>query len=134
MDNDLLMKASFLQKQAEELEQNIGVIDKELAELNELDKNISFLMASNGKSSISSIGKGIHVKTSIESKELLVEVGAGVVVKKSPAQAREIIDNQITKLAEARNQIMGKIEIYQRTFEDVVREIEESESKVLKNN
>ncbi len=127
MNAELLFRVQFLQKQAEELEQNLEIVERELIDLKGLDTNLDFLTKSNDKSSISAIGKGLHIKTNIESKELFVEVGAGVVVKKSPEQARTIINNQIRKLTEAKIQMLGKLDIYHKTIESVVQEIEQEE-------
>ena len=118
-----MFRAQFLQKQAEEIEQSLEVVDREINDLQNLDTSLDFLIKSNEKSTISTIGKGLHIKTQLESKELFVEVGAGVVVKKSPEEARKVIQNQIKKLAEARIHMMNKLAIYNQTLESVVEEI-----------
>jgi len=123
----MLFKAQFLQKQTEELEQHLEIIDNEILDLKKYDSHLDFLSKSNEKSSISSIGKGIHMKTSIESKELLVEVGAGVVVKKNPEEARKVIQGQIKKLTEARINMFGKLEIYHKTMQSVMEDLEKQE-------
>lgn len=133
MNQELLMKAQFLQKQIEELEQHLQLIDREIEDLNGYDASLSFFQKSKEKSIIASIGKGIHVKANIESKDLLVEVGSGVVVKKTPEEARDIISLQIKKLADARLHVIGKLDIYQKTIESVVLEIEQSQ-KAEQNN
>ena len=123
MNQELMFRAQFLQKQAEEIEQSLEVVDREINDLQNLDTSLDFLIKSNEKSTISTIGKGLHIKTQLESKELFVEVGAGVVVKKSPEEARKVIQNQIKKLAEARIHMMNKLAIYHQTLESVVEEI-----------
>ena len=123
-----MMKAQFLQKQSEEIEQNLEVVDREINELQNLDANLDFLDKSSENSSISTIGKGIHIKTNIESKELFVEVGAGIVVKKSSEEARLVIKNQIKKLTEVRFHMMNKIEIYHNTLSSVFEEIENEQN------
>ena len=79
MDQELLLKAQFLQQQAQEIEQNLEIIIQEIENLQKMYEDIDFLMKSKEKSTISTIGKGLHLKTQIESKELFVEVGSGVV-------------------------------------------------------
>ena len=129
MNQELLFKAQFLQKQAEEMGESLQAVDGELADLQKTDTHLEFFITNKEKSSISSIGKGLHVKTNIEGKELFVEVGAGIVVKKSADEARKIIDIQIKKLQEAKSHMMGKLEIYQKTIESVVMEIEKEQHK-----
>lgn len=134
MDNELVFRAQFLQRQAEELEQNLVAIENELFDLQNTDKNLDFLSKSVENSSISTIGKGLHVRTNIESKQLFVEVGAGVVVKKSPEDARKIIETQMRKLIEARVHMAGKLEIYNKTIEGIMSEIEQEQKNVNSNN
>ena len=124
MDQESLLKAQFLQKQTSEIEQNLEVVDREINELTNLDSNLNFLINSNEKSTISVIGKGLHIKTNIESKDLFVEVGAGVVVKKTPEEAIKVIQNQIKKLTEARLHMMNKLEIYYKTLETMLNEMQ----------
>ena len=124
MDQESMFRAQFLQQQAQELEQNLELVDRELADLTKMDENLKFFSNSNEKSMMATIGKGIRVKTSLESKELFVEVGAGVVVKKTPEQAREVITQQIRKLTEARVHMLGKLEIYHETIRSFIQKMQ----------
>ena len=124
----MIFKAQFLQKQASELEENLSYIDKEIGELQRLDENLDFLSKTKETSSISSLGKGIHVKTNLDNKDLFVEVGSGVVVKKKPEKARIIIQNQIKKLVEARLHLLGQLEIYHKTLESIMHDLEKQDN------
>ena len=129
MEQELLLKAQFLQSQVQELEQNLEIFDKEILELQKMSNNLEFLSKTNETSSVSSIGKGIHIKTNIASKELFVEAGAGIVIKKSPKEALSVIKNQIGKLTEARLHLLGKIEIYNGMLASVAQNIEDEQEK-----
>ena len=43
MNQELMLKAQFLQKQSEEIEQNLEIVDREISELQALDSNLDFL-------------------------------------------------------------------------------------------
>lgn len=134
MDQELMLKAQFLQQQAQEIEQNLEIIIQEVESLKKMREDIDFLAKSNEKSAISTIGKGLHLKTQIESKELFVEVGAGVVVKKSPEEAKKVIENQIKKLTEAKDNMSGKLDIYHQTLESVINDIQKKEKEETKKS
>ena len=129
MEQELLLKAQFLQQQAQEIEQNLEIIIQEIESLKKMHEDIDFLVKSKEKSAISTIGKGLHLKTQIESKELFVEVGADVVVKKSPEEAKKVIENQINKLTEAKTHMSGKLDIYHQTLETVIKDIQSKEKE-----
>ena len=56
------------------------------------------------------IGRGIYIPAEIKDKNLTVEVGNKIFVKKSIPETKRIIEEQINKLDEARQQIEDKIE------------------------
>lgn len=123
MNQEAMFKASFLQKQTEELEQNLELVDQEMQELEDFAEHLKHIKETKESSTISALGKGIYLKTSLESKELLVEVGAGVVVRKKIDETIEIIRLQIEKISDTKKQLMGKLDIYYKTLEDVMREM-----------
>ena len=131
MDQEILFKASLIQKQAEEIQQNLQIIDNEINELEEYSHNLEYLSQVKEKSIVTNLGKGLHMKATLEDpSELYVEVGAGVVVKKNILEAKEIIEIQMKKLAEARVHLMGKLEIYGNALENIMQEAQkEQESK-----
>lgn len=113
-----------VENEARFLEENLQLVDNQIAELDEFMKSLDFIMKSKDREMLSPIGKRVYVKTSIEDKEkLFVEVGAGVIVKKSPSETLEIIKEQISRLREARMQIAIQLEEYRRELEDFVRTI-----------
>ena len=122
--SEYLMQLQLLEQQAGHFEEQLEVINQQIEELNRLKKNLNDFQNSKESEVFSEFGKGIYFKSSIKSKELLVEVGAGVVVKKTPEEAKEIIVQQIKKLSEAREHLSEKLEIYQRTLASIVDEIE----------
>lgn len=122
-----MYKANFLHKQTEEMEQNLLFVDNEIRELQNYRDNLNLFSNSKENSIIASMGKGIHVQASLDTKDLFVEVGAGVVLKKKPQEAVKIIETQLKKLVEARMQLVGKLDIYQKTLENVMLELEDQE-------
>jgi prefoldin alpha subunit len=123
-DTNILYQAAMLQKESEESENNLKLIDEQVRELEEFEKGIWAFEKSDSNEIIASMGKGIHVKAKLEEKKLFVEVGAGVVVKKTPAETRKVIEEQIKRFKEARMQILGQLEGYKREFSRLLKEVE----------
>jgi prefoldin alpha subunit len=130
MDQQLLMKAQFLHQQLEEMQQHLEILERELAEMQQYHENLSFLEKNKEKKIIASLGKGLHMSANLENNDLYVEVGANVVVKKTPGEAVNIIKFQLDKLREARLHLLGKIEIYQKTLDSAIEEMQNSQSQL----
>ncbi|MEI6849521.1 MAG: prefoldin subunit alpha [archaeon] len=127
MDQEVMYKAQLLQGEAQELEQHLEIVEHELDDLNKIHQSLKDFENLNQKSSISSLGKGIHIRTNIESKDLLVEVGAGVLVKKTSTETRAVIENQIKRLNEARLQMLNKLAMYRKALESIMQELQEEQ-------
>jgi prefoldin alpha subunit len=123
---ELLFRASMIERQMQELQQNINFLESEINELNLFHKNISSFKNLNKTESFSSLGKGIHVKTTLSSKDLFVEVGSGVLVKKTAEETQEIIENQLKKMNETKNHFLQR---FQDNHQELAKIVEEIESK-----
>jgi len=126
MDQEKIAKLSILQNQGEEIRQQLDLIDKELAELINFRNNLNGLKSSNENIMLSTIGKGVFMKTQILDRQLFVEVGKGVVVKKSPEEVYKIVGEQINKFSDVREKLMYKFDVIAMTLQRILSEIEEN--------
>ncbi len=117
---ELIQRASILQRQSEETEMNLRFINQQISELEEFKEGLQFLETHKGKEMISSLGRGIFVKSSRTEDKFFVEVGAGIVVKKSAGEIREIIEGQVKKFREAKNGLMAELESYAMEFRRMI--------------
>ena len=60
---------------------------------------------------------------------MFVEVGSGIVVKKTPEQTLEVVENQLGKLEEARLQIGAQRERYYSELYSIIQKVEETKNK-----
>jgi len=105
-EQEKLFRLSMLEQQARQIEQQLQAIEQQIIELQLLKMNLDELKRSDNKDEVlASIGGNIFVKTSLQSKELFVDVGAKTVVKKSIDEAKELIDKDISRMTETRNKI-----------------------------
>ena len=129
MDMDMIYRAQMLQKESEESERNLQMVEEQISELELFEKNLGELKDSKGKEMLASLGKGVYIKSDIKEEKLFVEVGAGVVVRKTREETKKTIEGQIRRLKEVRIQLIGQLEEFKMSFGEMVREIE-GENKV----
>jgi prefoldin alpha subunit len=125
MNQQVMMQAQALDNRMKELQQNIEFIDSQVLELDTFKTDISKFSKFNGSEIISSIGKGIHVPSHIKGTELLVEVGSGIVLKKTPEQAVDIVESQLSRIKTARLNILSEIDKTQTEFQSILLKLQQ---------
>ena len=130
MNEELVFQASLLQQEAEKIQEHLDLVEKQLSELEQLSKYLTHLNASKEKTIISSLGKGIHVKTELAEKKLFVEVGSGIVIRKTPEQTLEVIESQLKSLKAFKTQLLVQKVLSIRALNEAIMEIrQESQEK-----
>lgn len=107
---EILMQLSMFQQQAEQLEEKINIINQQIVEIENLKSALDKIENNRAGKIFANIGKGIFVDAELKSKELLVNIGNGIVVKKSPKETKEVIDRQVGQLSEIKNQLLEQLE------------------------
>jgi len=109
MNQELMWKASMVERQARELEGNLDILNQELMGLSNFDNSLGVLSVSDEKGILSPVGQGVFMKSEIVDKKLFVDVGAGVFVRKSAEETQGIVREQIGKLTMARDEMNNKL-------------------------
>ena len=129
MNEEAILKATALEKQYNELQENLHLVNNQISELEQFKESLEFLIKSEKKEILSSLGKGVYIKTTLEDRnELFVGVGTNVIVKKTPEETLKLVGNQITKLKEASTQISFQLENYARQLQDLINSMQKSNS------
>ena len=124
MDEEIILRISKIEERARELEENIQLIDNQLNELEIFKYTLESVIKSKEKEILSSLGKRVYLKAKIEDKEsLFVEVGAGVIVRKTPEETLKITKGQIQRLQEARTEIFLRLQSYHVELQDFINSI-----------
>jgi prefoldin alpha subunit len=129
MDQELIMRAQEMEQQAREIEQNLEIVSQQIDELIGFRETLENFNASNDKEMLSMLGKGVYARTEVKEKELFVNVGANVVVKKTPGETIEVINGQVKRLKEVRMQLQAKNQAYAQAFQELIAEIQEAQNK-----
>ncbi len=101
---ELEMQFNYLTNQIEEAKRQLTETRVALQEMQETLFAIAELETK--PNTITSLGGTAFVRSKIETKEVIVPIGANVLAAKSPSEARKVIEERATKLAET----VGKIE------------------------
>lgn len=132
LNQETLMKANFLQKESQEMEQRLEMVEQQIQEYEAFNLSLKELSKSNETEILSSLGKGVHIPAQLKSKELFVEVGQGFLVKKKISEVLETIEEQTKRLKEARMQMRTRIEIYNSALQGIVSQIEQMQKEKQK--
>ncbi len=95
-----IMEYQYLAQQMQQLQQTYSTMQKHLDELKRLDMAVSELAnTKKGTPTLIPLGSGIYVKGVLEGdSEIYMNVGSGVVVKKSFAHSLETVRKQIVEV------------------------------------
>ncbi len=130
----VLMQLSALQQQSEKLEQQLEVINEQLNEMQVLKQGIKNLEKKESKDILANIGKGIYVDAELKSKELLVEIGNKIVVKKTPKETIEVIDKQTEQLEDIKNQFLDQLQEVQLQLQHIVQAFQQQQAQQQKES
>lgn len=125
MNEQLVNRAQALHAESALVEERISFVDKQVQELSEFLEHLSFLEMSKSDELFASLGKGIFLDARLHSKDLFVDAGAGVLVKKSLAEVKKIIRSQLENLSRMRTESQSQLVQIHAQFEEIVTRIEQ---------
>lgn len=128
MDQKLIIEANEIQQKSQELSQNLEFIDSQLSELSDFILTVESISKSEDNSTLTTLGKGVYIKSALMEKDFYVDVGVGVIIKKSSSQTLDIIYSQIDKLKSARTSILSELDSLQNRFAEVLQIIQSKDN------
>jgi len=108
---EAMMDVQEIARQAEQIEQHCGFLDQQAEELEKFKLNLDGFNGEIGSKMMSSFGKGVFIETELKSNNLLVEVGAGIIVRKDKEEVLGILAHQINSLKVSRAYFGEQFEI-----------------------
>jgi len=131
MNQEYLIKLSMLEQQANQFEEQLKLIEQEIAELRELKLNLDKIKRTKEIGMLAGLGKGIFIQTKLDKKEkeLFVNIGSKVIVKKSPSEVKEIIEKQTKKLEQMKPKIHSEVEKIKEQLDGLVKQAQEESKK-----
>jgi prefoldin alpha subunit len=124
-----IMQIQIIEQEANHLNQQIQLIDQNVSELKELKASLEEIDKSETREILVNIGKKVYLSAEIKDKRLIVDVGSKNFIRKSAKDTGKIIDGQINRLSDGKNQIMEQLESLQSEINNLLSDIEKSRKK-----
>ena len=131
--HELLQKLGMFDQQAQAINQQLQIVDENIASLDILELGLDGLSGSIEKEILAPIGQGVFVKTKLLSEELLVDVGKKHFVKKSIPETKEIIKEQSIKLEEIKADLNFKLEEINQELTSLILEAQKDQMSEKSN-
>jgi prefoldin alpha subunit len=107
---ELMFKLSMFEQHIQNIQQQLQAVEKAILDMDSLNLGLEDLKGKKDSEILAPIGKGIFAKAKLLSEELTVDVGSKHFVKKSIPDTQKIIQRQIKKLEEAREELNKALE------------------------
>ncbi len=124
MEQENLIKLSLMEQKTKEIEERISLIEQNINELQNISLSLDKFEEHKEKEILSQIGRGIFVKSELKNKELIVDVGSKILVKKTSDDVREIINEQIRKLTQARIENFSTLEMLSSEMQEIIKKVQ----------
>jgi prefoldin alpha subunit len=103
-------REQLLMQHASELEGQIVALENKKTELQIIKQSLSDLSKQKGKDILFPVGSGILAHGKIaDTKELLINVGANVVLPKSVEEAKQLIDEQVEEISKLQDSLRKEL-------------------------
>ena len=109
-EQELIFKLSVFEQQIQQLQQQLQAIEQGIVEMSSLNTGLDELIGSQNKEILAPIGRGIFAKAKLISEELTVDIGGRNFVKKTIPATKKIIEKQIKKLEEVKENLNDNLE------------------------
>lgn len=123
-EEELLYRATLLKQESEETEKALNFVNEQINELENFKESLKFLEKNKEEEILASLGKGVYVKAKKENERLFVNVGADVIIRKTPQETVIVIEEQIKRFSEAKMQLLIQLQEYASNFREMLKEVE----------
>ncbi len=119
----------LLNQQIQQAQQQMQMLSQQTMELKSLSKNLSELSSIEpGSEMYNNLGVGVNIKSTVQDlKHLLVNVGAGILVQKTPEETIKIVNKQVTELEKFVNNLEVNLHSSIAKAEQLKQEIEKEQ-------
>ena len=126
MNEQIIERANILHQESQAIEEQIGFVEQQISELEQFTSELNILHSGDKSEILSSLGKGVYVRGNVEKKDFFVDVGAGVVMKKSFNEVQSIIKQQLEGLKVLRENSQNRLLELRDEFERIIKNIEKT--------
>ena len=129
MDQETIMKIQMMEQESNQLNEQLQMVEQNVNEMLELKSSLDEIDKKENKEILANLGKKIYVPVEIKDKNLIVEVGKGHYVKKTPGETVKVVEGQLDRLMEGKNQLMERLNEIQTEMMKMVEEIQKEQAR-----
>ena len=107
--SELEERLTFIYQSSKEIEERSNFVDQQMSEIRNLVDELESVESMENKEMLSPLGIGTFLKTEITDKKLFVNVGQGVLVRKTIPETKEILEVQIKKLLTTKEELARQL-------------------------
>ncbi len=107
---ELIFKLSMYEQQINQLQEQTRAVERSIVDLGDLSLGLEELSGKKNSEIMAHIGRGIFIKSKIIEEDLVVDVGGKNFVKKSIPDTRKLIEEQINKLKNIKEELENNLE------------------------
>ncbi len=121
----VMLEIQLLHQRAKQVEAQIEAISKQVSEMHDIILSLEEIDKSPEKEALLPVGRGIFLKSKIgNSKNVLLNIGSGIVVEKSIEETKELVKKQVEKLEEMKKRHSSEISSLSGRIELLISEIQ----------
>lgn len=110
MNQEIIQVLTQMNQQHEALQEQLGVVEQQILELQHFRQEISMLESKKDSSILAPLGKSVFAQVQISSdNKVFVDVGAGYFVQKTLGEAKEVVEDQTKKFHGFKAQISAEL-------------------------
>jgi len=121
MEQQQMIQMQMLQQEAEDLNQQLQLIEQNLSEIESLKLSLEEIDKNENKEILANIGKKIFLPVEIKDKNLFVEIGKSNFVKKTIPETIQVTEEQTKKLVAGKQDVVKRIEQLQKEVEGLMQ-------------
>ena len=112
--NERMQEMQEMQQHLEQLQQQRQMVEQQLEDLAMSSNGLEeFEKLKKGDVVLFPVSSGIFAKATLDDpKKLLVNIGAKVIVDKTPSEAKRILQDQLKELQELHEKIVGRLQAF----------------------
>ena len=129
MDSEVLINLDNTYREVKEIEESLNIIEQQLRELEEFKIGLKNIEENKNNEILASLGKGVFIKSEIKDKKLFVDVGSGIIIRKTPKATIETVEDQINKLSEIRSELAMRMNSAKMEFNELIKKGQDSQTK-----
>ncbi|MBU0957461.1 MAG: prefoldin subunit alpha [Nanoarchaeota archaeon] len=129
MEQQDLIKLSILEQQSNQIEEQINAVNQNIAQLEALSLSLLNLDRDKKNGLLAPMGKGIFIESEIKSKKLFVNIGSNILVKKTPQESIEIIENQVKEMHRIKHLLSEQLEKSANELQILIEQAQKEQDK-----